>query len=244
MSNKLQKISPYSGAFHSLRHQETSYAAEQILSILLKQIPAIHSSVDVGCGVGTFLSVLNKLGVEDTLGLDGDWVDKNVLVIPSSSFQSADLSNPPDVGETYDLAICLEVAEHLTASEAKTFIGWLCRLSSLILFSAAIPRQGGVHHLNEAWQSYWARLFADNGFYHVDLIRPQIWEDKSIPVWYRQNTLVYVKQGSNVAVGHFQSLPLDVVHPELYLMRCGVPQQGLLQRLFRRLNPFGKRSLG
>lgn len=236
-------MSQYSGEFHLLRHQETSYAAERILSIVLREFPDIRSSVDVGCGVGTFLLTLANHGVSEILGVEGDWVDRNMLVVPRGNIAAANLRNPPDLGKRYDLAICLEVAEHLPAEDAERFISWLCSASDLILFSAAVPRQGGVNHLNEAWQSYWAHFFADHGFYHIDLIRPLIWEDQAIPFWYRQNTLVYVKEGSSVSRGQCGSLPLDVIHPELYLMRCDVlRRKGILERLIRCLSFIWKRA--
>lgn len=225
--------SGYSGKFYSLRNQETSYDAGQIFSILLKQINGIHSAIDVGCGVGTFLSVLEKHGVNDILGLDGEWVDKNMLVIPDNKFQTANLTTPPNINKKYDLAICLEVAEHLPAKNAEKFVEWLCGLSDVVLFSAAVPQQGGVNHVNEMWQSYWADLFLKNGFYSADLVRPQIWTDKKIAFWYKQNTLVYIRKGSRFFSNQECPFPLDVIHPELYLMRAN--SCGLFKRLFRRL---------
>jgi len=243
MSYETIMMNPYSGNFHLLRHQETRYAADRILSILLRQVPNIHSAVDVGCGVGTFLSILKKHGINDILGLDGDWVDHDMLVIPRSNFQSVNLRTLPNLGKRYDLAICLEVAEHLPAEDAERFISWLCGLSDIILFSAAVPRQGGVNHLNEAWQSYWANLFARHGFYHIDLIRPQIWKDQAIPFWYRQNILVYAKEWDRFSSNQSCSFPLDLIHPELYLMRSDDSyRSGLLQRLIRRLKIFVNRS--
>ena len=235
-NKKSLKITAYSGNFYSLRHQETSYAADRILSILLRQVPNIRSAVDVGCGVGTFLSTLTKHGIEDILGLEGDWVDHDMLVIPRGNFQTANLRTPPELGKRYDLAICLEVAEHLPAEDAERFISWLCGLSDLILFSAAVPGQGGVAHLNEAWQSYWAKLFAERDFYPVDIIRPQIWNDQAIPFWYRQNILIYAKEGGRLSPKSGGIFPLDLVHPELFLMRTKASSQlGLFKRLFRRL---------
>ena len=245
MKDSVTRNYPYSESFHLLRHQETSYAAERIISILLRHIPDISSAVDVGCGVGTFLSTLNEHGIESILGLDGDWVDNSMLVISRNNFRTTDLTRPPDLGRTYDLAICLEVAEHLAPENEQSFMGWLCRLSDCILFSAAVPMQGGVHHVNEAWQSYWAHLFAVHGFRYIDLIRPLIWEDQAIPFWYRQNTLVYVKEGGLRAVDQSSlplPLPLDLIHPELYLMRAdGSRQKGILQRLIRRLDSCARR---
>ena len=34
-----------------------------------------------------------------------------------------------------------------------------------VLFSAAIPGQGGQDHLNEQWPEYWQKKFEVNGYY-------------------------------------------------------------------------------
>jgi ribosomal protein L11 methylase PrmA len=39
------------------------------------------SVVDVGCGLGTWLTAFNKEGVEDILGIDGEYVDRRMLKI-------------------------------------------------------------------------------------------------------------------------------------------------------------------
>lgn len=231
-------INQYSGNFYSLRHKETSYAADKIMSILFGRLPNIHSAIDVGCGVGTFLLTLNKQGVKDILGLDGDWVNRDMLVIPHNNFKNVNLTTPPDLKKKYDLAICLEVAEHLPVENAEKFIGWLCGLSENVLFSAAIPYQGGVNHLNEAWQSYWAKLFANHGFHCVDSIRSQIWDDQVIPFWYRQNILFYTKEAIQPPTSQIYPLPLDLVHPELYLMKSDQCQSNLLQKFTRRVKIF------
>ena len=112
----------YPSSFHATRHQETSYAADRILSLLLEKFPASASAIDVGCGVGTFLSVLRSRGVRDILGLDGQWVDKTMLMVDHDQFNTVDLRCPPKLQRKYDLAICLEVAEHLPSDCASDFI--------------------------------------------------------------------------------------------------------------------------
>ena len=59
----------------------------------------------------------------------------------------------------FDLAISLEVAEHLKSSSSEDFVQSLTTLAPMILFSAAIPHQGGLHHINEQWLEYWGDLF-------------------------------------------------------------------------------------
>jgi SAM-dependent methyltransferase len=176
--------------------------------------------LDVGCGVGTFLNICRSGGVTSVTGLEGDWLDPKDLVIDQGSLRLHDLREPlPDVGQ-FDFAISLEVAEHLPSSRAASFIEDLCMRAPAIMFSAAIPLQGGVGHLNERWPSWWAKLFAAHRFVPVDCIRPLIWSDNDIATWYRQNTVLYMRH-DHPAIGSVRIVEdcgaLDLVHPLMYL---------------------------
>jgi hypothetical protein len=93
--------------------------------------------------------------------------------------------------ERFDLAMSLEVAEHLHEKAADNLVRQLTRLSDRILFSAAIPGQGGLHHLNERPPAHWAEKFQDCGFTQLDILRPHFWDDERIAWWYRQNFFLY-----------------------------------------------------
>jgi hypothetical protein len=223
---KIDKM--YPSSFYVTRHQETLYAADRMLSLVLERFPAIASAIDVGCGVGSFLSVLGSKGINDIHGIDGEWVDRSMLMIGSENFNAADLRYPPELHRKFDLAICLEVAEHLPPDCASQFIDWLCEASDVVLFSAAIPGQGGKNHFNEAWQSYWVGMFHKNGFHVCDFVRPAMWNDKKIAYWYRQNTLVFTKHPNQFICEY--PIPIDVVHPELYETYSKRPRlRGLLK---------------
>lgn len=208
--------------FYVGRHEKTVYSANTILTLLLQKIPPVNSAIDLGCGVGTWLSVLRDKGIKEIKGLDGSWVDQNLLAIPADCFEQVDLSRKIKPQKKYDLAISLEVAEHLPSSQAKEFVLTLTELSDFVLFSAAIPFQGGKNHFNEQWQSYWVNLFQEAGYLVYDFIRPKIWNDNQIPVWYRQNILFFVDSHKAAAVLETDGLnvnqmPLDIVHPDLFI---------------------------
>ena len=98
--------------------------------------------------------------------------------------------------QRFDLALCLEVAEHLPASSAPVLIESLVSAAPVVLFSAAVPEQGGVHHINEQWPSYWEKLFAERGLRKFDVIRPLIWNNCSIQPWYRQNLYLFTSRSN------------------------------------------------
>ena len=212
----------YRDRFYAHRDRDTSASAEAVLSVVLDVLPPVRSAVDVGCGVGTWLACLKGKGVGEVFGIDGPWVDPARLIIPGDSFQQADLTRPLPEGRRFDLALSMEVAEHLPPERAASFVADLCSLSDFVLFAAAIPQQGGTGHVNEQWQDYWAGLFSAAGYAAVDAIRPRVWDDASVRVWYRQNTLLYAKRSRLPQVKFPASTgPLALVHPEMYTAKVG-----------------------
>jgi hypothetical protein len=105
------------------------------------------------------------------------------------------------------LAVSLEVGEHLPAASANVFIESLCRAAPVVLFSAAIPGQGGTHHINEQWPEYWRQLFAKQNFRMFDPFRPLLWHDERIVFYYRQNMFLFVHADAAKSDSKFQQLP-------------------------------------
>lgn len=182
---------------------------------------APRSVVDVGCGVGAWLAEWNAAGVSDVLGLDGDYVRRDQLLIPADRFRAADLSTPPAIGRRFDLATSLEVAEHLPPETTDGFVAALCALAPAVYFGAAVPSQGGTHHVNERWQSDWAARFAARGYVALDPVRPRVWADDRVSWWYAQNALLYVDRAALDATPALRALAdrgviPDLVHPALH----------------------------
>jgi hypothetical protein len=209
----------YGEEFYNSRDAETSYSACRIVEIVSKHFPGISSAIDLGCGVGTFLLAWKSAGATIIKGVEGSWLNKDNLLIPHDNFEYVDLEQPFLHKNRYDIAICLEVAEHLSPEGGENLIQTICAQSDLVLFSASIPFQGGIGHLNEAWPSYWSNLFSRHGFFPCDLIRKEIWHDQRIPFWYRQNIMLYTSR-EDILSTYSTNQPLDIVHPELYLSKC------------------------
>ncbi len=178
----------------------------------------------MGCGLGTWLAVFRENGIADVVGVDGDYVDRARLEIPPDNFVPHDLARALRLQRKFDLAVSLEVAEHLPAECAAMFVDSLTALSPFVLFSAAIPFQGGTNHVNEQWPDYWAALFEARGFAPVDCIRREVWSNEDVEWWYAQNILLFVDETrlklSPGAGTPFEKTPraqLAVVHPRQYL---------------------------
>lgn len=204
-------------------------SARRVVPAVLKLIPA-GSVVDVGCGEGTWLSVFAENGIEDYVGVDGHYVDRSQLDIPMERFLEHDLEQPLVLDRTFDLAVSLEVGEHLNPSAAPPFVAALVQLAPVVLFSAAIPGQDGDHHVNEQWPAYWGRLFAEHRYLGIDCVRPAIWEDPDVEYWYAQNTILYVRE-SNLSdypklpprAAWDDGLPRALVHPAHHDKMLGKP---------------------
>ena len=151
-------------------------------------------------------------------GVDGPWVQRDKLLSSSIDFRAVDLEHLTALEGKYDLCISLEVAEHLSESRAKPFVDMLCDVSDVVLFSAAVPNQGGNHHVNEQWPSYWAKLFWDNGYVGVDIFRGQLWNNEEVEWWFRQNVFLYVRSGCRLIdmkeLKRLEKAIPDVIHPE------------------------------
>ena len=198
-------------------HDEATHTkkAASVIIPILYEVLTFESVLDVGCGIGTWLNVFQEYPRLDILGLDGEYVNRDLLAknIPLDSFKSFDLSKGFDLNKKFDLAVCLEVAEHLPITSSDLLVDSLCRHSDKVVFSAAIPNQGGQNHLNEQWPSYWINKFKRNGFEVYDLIRPRIWNNPQVDIWYKQNLLIFSKNKiQNAEVG-----ALDLVLPEYWI---------------------------
>lgn len=213
----------YDRCFYEGLDERTRFAADRVMDLVLDVLPPIRSCIDIGCGVGTWLAAISDRGVEDIVGAEGDWLDPSMLAIDAERFRTIDLRKPIDIDRRFDLAISLEVAEHITDAQGAALVRALTELADFVLFSAAVPCQGGNHHVNEQWQSYWGRQFADLGFCAIDTIRPAIWSDPRIDVWYRQNIVLYVKRERvsdlRRCVAPVDPESLSRVHPDLYTRR-------------------------
>lgn len=182
------------------------------------------SVVDVGCGTGIWLAALREKGIKDVLGIDGPWVPKEQLAIPGNLFWEYDLTAAFELDRSFDLALCLEVAEHLPPDAAPRLVENLARLAPVVVFSAAIPEQGGHGHVNEQWPCYWAELFASHGYRCFTGLRERLWHSDVIEVWYRQNMLCFAAPAYSPrlaalfgAEGRADRAPLDIVHPDLFV---------------------------
>jgi SAM-dependent methyltransferase len=233
---------PYNKKFYETMAGGSDRSASVVVPLILG-LYKIKSVIDVGCGRGFWVNKFAEQGIKDYLGIDGSYINVDDLVIPVEHFRALDLKNDVEINRRFDLACSLEVAEHLPEACAAVFVGSLVKLAPIVLFSAAVPGQGGTHHINEQWQSYWAGHFATHGYRAADCIRPKVYANSSVEWWYQQNILVFseLKNFPDGVLPAASEYELNRVHPQT-LTNAVNPRSGrqAIASMFRTANAFGR----
>jgi SAM-dependent methyltransferase len=217
--------SNYGDSFYQSQMQGSYRSAIKYAKFLASVYKPL-SVADVGCGRGTWLKAFKENGAERVVGFDGVWNTQEKMIDQAIVFHGIDLNQPipADPSERFDLALSLEVAEHLKQESSPAFVKSLTGLADVVIFGAAYTKQGGTDHINEQPHTFWAEIFKDNGYTPYDLFRPVFWGDEEIEFWYRQNTFLYVKNTSNLiqrlANAGYQPIQnlafMNCIHPALY----------------------------
>lgn len=180
----------YNDAFYDYINAGSRASAKVVIPFMQLALN-VESLLDVGAGVGAWAAEWIAGGVRDVVAVDGDYAKALKLLVPDDCFVAHDLGQPLDLGRRFDLVQTLEVAEHLPAEKADAFVASLVRHGDVVLFSAAVPGQGGEHHVNEQHPEYWRQKFAAHGYACFDWLRPQIADHADVQPWYRYNSLIF-----------------------------------------------------
>ncbi len=203
-----------------LHHYNTNHNPTSAMEIVpyIINLTNPKSVVDVGCGLGQWLKVFNELGVKDIKGIDGPHVPKDKLFIDEDFFQEFNLENADNFRpqRKYDIALNLEVAEHLHPKFAEGIVRMLCNLSDIIIFSAAIPNQTGENHHNEQYPEYWVGKFKKHEYVCLDAFRNRFWNNEKINWWYRQNMYLMVNTNVEAKFKNFDKFENTYIHPKLF----------------------------
>lgn len=172
--------------------KRTYSVAQRIIPLLIAIFGVPESVIDLGGGGGGWLKAFQEQGTKKILCIDNPCIKPKDLVISYENFMPFDLSNNLPEPIKCDFCISTEFAEHVSLKMSEKIVDFLTQSAPIILFSAAIPGQGGGGHINEQRHSFWKKLYEDKGYERFDLIRETILFDDTIPFWFRQNLYVYV----------------------------------------------------
>jgi SAM-dependent methyltransferase len=184
-------MSSYSSEYYRSFRESSRSSADRIVPLVIEFVSP-GSVVDVGCGTGIWLEAFVSEGIIDVCGIDRPELQSQALDIRPEQFFGRDLNEPIVFDRAFDLVVSLEVAEHLPDAAADQYVESLTALGSVVLFSAAVPHQGGENHVNEQWPAYWVAKFSARGYRAVDCLRMQIWDSADVAWWYAQNLLIFV----------------------------------------------------
>ena len=125
-------------------------------------------------------------------GIDGEYVDRRNLLIPAEQFRAEDLRSPFQTGNCYDLALCLEVAEHLPKNAAGPLVAALVSRGTGGALFGGDSRAAGYAPHQSAVPRILEQGFAELGYVALDAVRPAISWDRRVKPWHRQNMILYV----------------------------------------------------
>jgi SAM-dependent methyltransferase len=164
----------------------------RLLADAVVELVEPRTAIDVGCGTGLVLTRLKERGVEVT-GIEGSRHAIELSGLGDRVVKANLERDIPRLG-TFDVCFCIEVAEHLPGRSASPLVEALTGLSDTVVFTAALPGQGGSHHVNEQPQSYWEERFAARGFRRdadgESALRDGI-ARVTEPVWMHQNLMLF-----------------------------------------------------
>ncbi len=223
---------PYTEQFYDRIAQGCRSSANAVVPAVVELFDMITeteqplSVVDVGCGEGHWLEAFQRHRHTSVLGIDGAHINLDRLAIDPVDFRAQDIAHERiTIDGEADLVVSLEVGEHLPLRRAETYVEDLCGIADVVLFSAAIPKQGGAGHVNEQWPLYWVEKFGRHGYEATGALRWKFWSDHRVEIWYRQNLLVFARHTSEAydrwpIFGGYGDEPIAVVHPQYWEERA------------------------
>ena len=176
-----------------------------IADIMMSQFNP-KSVIDWGCGCGFLLERLHQHGIRDLVGIDGSekvqdfWRAELPAALVAKLFVGDIIEQ--DVNRDYDLAVCMEVAEHIPDEFAEDLVDIIARSASkYIWFTAAQPGQLGTNHVNCQPLHYWSNLFEEVSDFKPSReltykIKQEMLKSHMLCLgfpWFRDNCLIMVK---------------------------------------------------
>jgi SAM-dependent methyltransferase len=154
-----------------------------------------QSAVDYGCGAGWILRWLNHYGVTDLIGIEPNRAAASVMNPATKTWvEFRSLRRRINLDRKFDLAVCLEVGEHLEERYADLLVENITKSTDLLIFSAATPGQGGWGHVNEQPLEYWKEKLRLVGFLNLQSMTAKFrvyLENKGAKKWYCNNIAVF-----------------------------------------------------
>ena len=184
----------YSKAFYDSVTSRAALAADMASEHLCRAIN-FRSIIDIGCGEGIWLKTFaEKSSAAELVAVDLPGSTFKGLASIKSKIEciATDLANTTQLpNRIFDLVICVEVIEHVSKEYMVALLDYVTKHSIFLLFSGAVPGQGGTHHVNEQPMTYWHKQLASRGFVQMDIVRPLLMQQNGVPFYYQNNVFLY-----------------------------------------------------
>lgn len=195
IADSLKIIGPssiYDENYYAKRQEDPWRSDAQIVAIAIREYFNPESVIDFGCAIGAHLEPFYEEDIE-IKGVEGNPAAFKYAVIPSKHLEQHDLREPYETEQSYDIALCFEVAEHIPEQFADVLVNTLVESSNTVIMTAATPGQGGTHHVNEQPREYWYKKFENEGMEYdseaVEKIRSMIEVEET--TWIPRNLMIF-----------------------------------------------------
>jgi len=173
---------------------------EERIGVCIVNMFAPKSILDLGCGIGSFLSGSFSAGCEDITGieLNYNYAKKYIARSIFSHIRCGDVTEDLNLKRNFDCVISIEVAEHINPELTGLFVENLVNYSNkYIIFSAAAPGQPGRGHVNLREKSLWVKDIESQGaMIRKDLTKKcrKKWRLLGAPDYLLENLIIFKKK--------------------------------------------------
>jgi len=198
----------YNNAFHkSIEECELEPAKNlaQYITTFIK--PAAF--LDFGCSTGLYLREIKaRMPTIPSHGFEfsTDAVSRALCADVHQTDLTYPLVSPISRTEN-TLGICLEVLEHIDDANWRSVLTNLISNCDILLFSAALPGQGGTGHINCRPRIDWIRRFHMLGWVlDIDATEHLLTEIRKGPHmgWFAQNAMIFVPSTNTTPSYHYK----------------------------------------
>ncbi|HEX3803725.1 MAG TPA: methyltransferase domain-containing protein [Solirubrobacteraceae bacterium] len=169
--------------------------APGVVKVVEEVFPEAQTFLDVGAGSGGFAAEVKRTGRRITAceyNKVGRWFT-GLQGVVSHPFDLNASSPAPDVTGKFDIVYSFEVGEHLPPELGRRMVAFIAEHAHQVVFTAAIPGQGGMGHVNEQPPEYWVELFTDAGMQFDEALTSQVRErfhQERLAPWFEKNAIV------------------------------------------------------
>lgn len=166
----------------------------ELADALIAVFHDVKSTIDVGCGTGYYAGRFAAMGVDRAVGIEPNPITGTYL--GGAEAITADVTAGDDLGlGAFDLAMSLEVVEHIPRERHDRFFDFLCSSARrYVVFAGGTPGQAGVGHIACRPETEWEAELNQRGWVrHPHLTR--FLRTSAFYWWSRRNTMVFVPKG-------------------------------------------------